>query len=47
MRPFFFAKKGRLIEDYLRAAEVRTKSGTYVRPTAKLCLLEEFSKQSE
>lgn len=25
----------------VRAAEVRTKSGTYVRPVAKLCLLEE------
>ena len=25
----------------VRAAEVRTKSGTYVRPVVKLCLLEE------
>ena len=31
----------------VRAAEVRTKSGTYVRPTAKLRFLEEFPKPSE
>ena len=31
----------------IRAAEVRTKSGTYVRPTVKLCFLKELPKPSE
>ena len=31
----------------VRAAEVRTKSGTYVRPTAKLCFFEEVPKPSK
>ena len=31
----------------VRAAEVRAKSGTYVRTTAKLCFLEEFPRPSE
>ena len=31
----------------VRAAEVRIKSGTYLRPAAKLCFLEELPKSSE